>query len=345
MQLFVDREVARTSRNLLVTNLALLAALLAGAALAGDYYRDFFGGPAPTTLEELARAGGRPARAWVKLQGELIETAYVERTYKEGQRPESGKVSAEYLALHDGTHTLLIKADGGTHGSEISGWLGDLERSDREVLQGLKKDEPDVADTWLPVVLDAQQDRSSGWIGLVAGALTLAIVLRNLRAWTVRRSRPEAHPIWKRLAALGQARSLAAQLDMETRGAVRTFKGGATLTPSYLLRKALYTLEIVPVERVAWVHKKVTTQKKLFITVGKTVQAIVHDRDGGETSFTAPDAEVDGLLGAIVERAPWVLAGWSEELEQAWKSRRAEVIAAVDARRQHPGAAAGGAEG
>ena len=86
-----------------------------------------------------------------------------------------------------------------------------------------------------------------------------------------------------------------------------------------------------------------TKQKRAFITVNKTYDAVVCDRDGAQLSIRAPEAEVDRLLAVLTRRVPWVLAGWSEELERAWRTHRAEVVAAVDARREHGGRAPGAA--
>jgi hypothetical protein len=341
MQLFIDREVERTNRNLLLATLALAAVLVAAALLSAGYLRDLFGGPYPATLAELA--AGRPAHAFVKLEGELLPTSYqhVEtKVDKHSRKEKSRKVTADYLALHDGAHTLLVKAPVGTEGMEIQGWLRDPEKVDREVLSALRREEPAIAATWLPLVLDATWTRTWGIVGLVAAGLVLLLALRNLRAWSARRARPTTHPIWKKLAALGDARTLASQLDMEMRGTdVQRFKGRAVVTPSWLVRSSAFGLEAVPVDRLVWIHKKVTTQKKAFVTVSRTYEAVVCQRDGGQLSVRAPEAEVDRLLGELLRRAPWVLAGWSDELEKAWRSRRAEMIAAVDARRQRGGEA------
>ena len=163
------------------------------------------------------------------------------------------------------------------------------------------------------------------------------------RGWA-RRARPATHPIWKRLAQLGEARALAAQLDMEARGSdALRFRGGATLTRSWLVRERLFGFDLVPLDRVVWIHKKVTAQKQYFITVGKHYEAVVSDRDGRQLSIRTKEPEVDRLLAALAERVPWVLAGWTEELERAWAKGRAELIAAVDARREERrrGSAAG----
>lgn len=351
MQLIVDRQVERTNRNLMLTGVLLLALLAGLAALARGYYANYFGGPFATTLPAIAQAQREvPAHALVRLEGRLVDTGYQEINVKEDRNTheeKSREVSADYLTLQDGDHTLLVKAAVGTRGDAISGWLREPEKLDREVLASLRSDEPQAAATLLPLVLDATESRFAGTLGLVAGGAGLVLALVLLQRSTSRRARPASHPIWKRLASFGEARALAAQLDMEVRASdVARFKGGASLTRSWLVRERFFGFDLVPVERLAWVHKKVTTQKQYFITVGKQYEAVVCDRDGGQLSIRGKEAEVDRLLTGIVERVPWVLAGWTEELERAWAKQRAEVVAAVDARREARGrAASGGAQG
>lgn len=50
---------------------------------------------------------------------------------------------------------------------------------------------------------------------------------------------------------------------------------------------------------------------------------------------------INQMLSAVVQRAPWALAGHSAEIEQAWKSNRQSVIAAVEQRRQQGSAPRG----
>jgi hypothetical protein len=350
MQQFIDRQVARTNRALVVTGIVLLAIVgVAGWASAG-YYTSYFTGPRPTTLDEVAAARSVvPERAYVSLQGELLETGYGEITTTEDKythKKKSEKVTASYLAITDGPHTLLIKAPSDTKGSSISGWLRAPEGLDSAVIANLRRDDREAAAALLPLVLDATADFTGGAIGLVALAALLVLCAVVLRRWSSRRTRPEGHPIWKRLAALGNARSLAAEIDMEARASdVARFKGGVSLTRSWLLRERTYGFDTIPVERLAWIHKKVTTQKQYFITVGKQFDAVICDRDGVELTVRAKQEEVDRLLTSLQERVPWVLAGWTQELENAWKQQRAQVVAAVDARRAQQRRPASGSEG
>jgi hypothetical protein len=48
---------------------------------------------------------------------------------------------------------------------------------------------------------------------------------------------------------------------------------------------------------------------------------------GGETY-------VNQAIEAAARRAPWMLAGYSTELEKAWKSNRNAVLATVEQRRR-----------
>jgi hypothetical protein len=50
----------------------------------------------------------------------------------------------------------------------------------------------------------------------------------------------------------------------------------------------------------------------------------------------AKEDVIDGILTETAERAPWVIAGYDDELRSVWQSERQEFIAAVDERRKAP---------
>jgi hypothetical protein len=351
MQHLIDRQVERTNRNLIIANAAILL-VLAGAAFASSHYLlNYVAGPFPSSLDQLAKGSDAPERDFVALEGTPERTGYdyVSTQIQKGTHREvKREITATYLTLRQGSRVILVKAPAsGLAGPRAIGRLRRPEKIDRQVMAQLPKDDPDRAAGMMPLVLDATGFRTPGTIGLVIGGILALLALRNLRNGLARRVRPTTHPIWARLARLGDARSLALEIDEETRASdALALSGGVTLTGSWLLRRTVFDLTVLRVERLVWFHKKVTTQRQAFITVGKFFEAVLHDRDGATVSLRAKEADVDRLLGELAVRAPWVIVGWSADLEKAWRKRRREMIAAVDARRQQasrsggPGASA-----
>jgi len=93
-------------------------------------------------------------------------------------------------------------------------------------------------------------------------------------------------------------------------------------------------MDTLPLENLAWVYKKVVTRRSYGIPVGKTVSAVICDRNGKEINIVAKEYQVDQLLTSIAERAPWVVAGFNEDLLQLWLRERSRFVEEVDQRRQ-----------
>jgi hypothetical protein len=65
---------------------------------------------------------------------------------------------------------------------------------------------------------------------------------------------------------------------------------------------------------------------------GSTTQ-IMYDRYGKPPSIQAGQKKVDAILNLLVERAPWAIFGYSDELNQTLRTNWGGFVAAVDAKR------------
>jgi hypothetical protein len=78
----------------------------------------------------------------------------------------------------------------------------------------------------------------------------------------------------------------------------------------------------------------VTQRRVNGIPAGKSYAAQIWDRHGVCMTVVGSETLVNQALEVACQRAPWLLAGFSTELEKTWKSNRAAMIAAVDQRRR-----------
>jgi hypothetical protein len=345
---YIEKSVRRASRNLLISSIIILGGVIGMAGLTWRYYLNYFAGPSATSVQEVvnARSADALTRYFVTLQGDRVVptgfTHVTKQVSKYTRREVSRSTDAVYLAMLLGGRILLVKADKETEEMKVTGYLTDFDDNvDRQVVQRLRQQAPPgrAADI-LPLMLDATGFRTRGTIGLVAFGLFGLIGALNLRACFRRRRDRTRHPIWQRLAKLGDAPRLAGQIDAEMAEGSSDLGGGLKLTRAFLLRPSAFGLTIMPFEHLVWVYKKVTKHKKAFVTVSKTYDAVVIDRTREKLEVTMKELAVDNLIGALEERAPWVVIGWSAELERAWNKQPAEVIAFVDQRRREPVAAA-----
>jgi hypothetical protein len=107
------------------------------------------------------------------------------------------------------------------------------------------------------------------------------------------------------------------------------------LTRSWLVHLQPFKLDLVHLDELVWVHAAITRRYMYyFIPVGATHYVRFGDRNGRLTQVQGKKNTVPDMVVAIAQRVPWVFAGHSDELEQAYRKNRAAVIAAVDQRRQ-----------
>ncbi len=119
---------------------------------------------------------------------------------------------------------------------------------------------------------------------------------------------------------------------------------GVRLYGPWLFKKSFFGLAFFRIPDLVWVYQKVTKHSVNFIPTGKSFAALLRDRHGYSTEIQAGREKVESLIKHIVEQSPWIVAGFSKDLENLWRSQKGAFIAAVDERRKEaPKAAAASA--
>lgn len=338
---FIGKQIRRCNRNLLITNVVLLVACALIGAANWKYLSNWFKGTAPTDPKQIAQlhSADELARNFVSFDApEVFESGLREVETKNGR--ETGTTLAEFVVVPVGDHVLLVKTKPSmVSAKHIEGQLVTMPKDvDAEMRKGLT---PEESAALLPFMLDAKDYRDDGWWMLGIGIPLIALAIWNLTKWAKRNSDPESSPIVKRLGGQQGVLTIGQQLDVEMMGGTQKF-GAAVVSPSFLMRPSVFDSNIVRLEDLVWVHKKITQHRVNFVPAGKTYEALLYTRTGATCPVNGSEAQVNSLLETIATRFPWVIAGWTAELEATWKKNAAGVIAAVDQRRaQAKGAAAG----
>jgi hypothetical protein len=142
------------------------------------------------------------------------------------------------------------------------------------------------------------------------------------------------------MAALGRFQvpvdQIVAQIDDElATDNPRTAMRNVLLTRSWLVHLQPFKLEAIHLNELVWVHAAIKRRYMYyFIPVGSTNYLRLGDRAGRLIAIQGRKKVIPDMIVAIAQRVPWVFAGHSDELEQAFKRNREAVIAAVDQRRQ-----------
>jgi Family of unknown function (DUF6709) len=327
---FLGKAIRRAGRNSILMGLGglVIVALLFWAE--GRYFYNFFHGPFSIDQATLFSIQNPDARreSFVTIQGDQT----LETGFEESDTDYIITAHHPILALRAGDRLLLVKVSKDTVATQFSGELTSVPSDVQgQVLSVLQQRHPELKGRFLPVMLDATSYRFNGYAGIVAGALLgLALVWcfwKGLK-WS---AKPETHPVWKKLGKYGSAQQLGSQLDAELRseGGGETF-GTAHLTTSWLVLFSAYNIEVMRMADVVWAYPHVVKHYHSGIPTGKSHFVKVFDREGATTMISVKKNVAPNLLQSIQRRVPWAIYGFSADLEQMWKKRRAEFLAAVD---------------
>lgn len=330
---FIGKQIRRCNRNLLITNVVLLAACAGIGALNFNYLSNWFRGTAPIDPAQIAQlqSADQLQRNFVSFDvPEVFESGVTEVETENGK--QTGTTLSDFVIVPVGNKVLVVKTmPSQASAKHIEGELvampGDV---DAEMRKGLTQEQNAAV---LPFMLDAKDYRDDGWWLLGLGVPLILLGVWNLVKWAQRNSNPAASPIVKRLGGEQRVMAIGQQLDIEMMGGTEKF-GAAVVSPSFLLAPYLYDSKIIPLADLVWIHKKII-QRKVYgvVPAGKNFEALLYTRNGQATSITGKEDRVNALLEKLARQYPWIIAGWTGELEATWKKNAAAVVAAVDERR------------
>lgn len=339
MALWVENETRRANRNLLLANGFIGAVLILTIAANYRYCANFLLGCQPVSNAELAGIAS-PDQRWrnfVTVTGtKAVSSGYrdVVNHVQNGQ-VTSTEVKDEYIFLRAGDKLLLVKAPPGEEKLQYSGELvATAETVHGDLVQPLMGQRPEVAAMVLPFTLNAADYRNNGY-----AILFLVVPLLGLAAWNclkaMRRSaEPQLAPVWKNLAAFGNAEQLSQQIEAELQPNMIRRYGKLQITGQWMVRRKLFSTWVSPVGDLAWVYKKVTKHSVNFIPTGKTYSVVLVGRHRQRTEEQMKEKVVNELLVDLANRVPWALFGFDKNLEQAWRKDPAGMVRTVDSRRQ-----------
>lgn len=328
--------INRSNRNRLILSLVGIVVVLAIGALSWRYFYNFFLGPFPITHQDLLATTdpGAPTKYFVTVEGDdVVDTGVQEIT--ESRRGGSQRVTASFMALLVDDRILIVKAPSDAAVTTFTGALASMPSDVRtEIVEDAVQDSPDLRDAFLPFMLDTDGFRTIGYVGLAVGIPVFLLCILGAVQAVQRSSDPLKHPIMKSLGRFGPPQQVVSEIENDLFMPHEKF-GDLHLTPGWLVHTPAAALGATRLEDTVWIYKQVTQRRVNGVPAGKTFAALVFDRHGSMLTIPGKNEEaVDQMLQAVLNRAPWSLAGYNQEVEKAWKSNRASVIAAVDQRRQ-----------
>ena len=334
---FLDRQIHRTNRNLLLVSLILIVAVVGYAAIERRYLYNFFAGPFQVSGPQLVtiQQPGSQLRYFVQVKGDDSSDTGLQEVEREseGGTVKRETVKAKYSILLLNKHLLIVKSGPNGSGTVYTGELSELPSDVRSnIVTPLIKEHPTANQAFLPFMLDTTGFRDEGYIALAVGIPAFALAAWLIAKVMRRRADASTHPVVQRACIYGTLADVAQQFDIELQG--NTVKiGRATITQSWVFLPSRFGLSICRIPDLIWAYKKVTKHYTNFIPTGKTYAVIMYDRFGKPLQMQARQKKIDAMLTLLAERSPWAVFGYSDDLSKTLRTNWGGFIAAVDQRK------------
>jgi hypothetical protein len=328
---FIERQIRRVNRNLLIANGVILGLLAIIALLLRSYLFWFFHGTERMEDADIlaaAKASHSGLIAYADIRDHvLIPTGYVEESTRNGNVYST----MPYYFIAVGDKQMLVKATPHSRGDKLVGPLQSLSvRSDQEALEAILAQDPRLRSRVLPIMLNAAAAFTVfGYLFFAMCTPIFALCGYNFARVVVRQGRTNFHPIMRSLARQGDPGELARAIDAEmwARNVVRV--GKAIVTKNWLLRPTVFGMIACRLDDIVWAFHSVIA--------GDNVATFAF-RDGRMMSVPL-HRNTPELLAEICERVPWVEQGWDREKARKWRTKRPAFLAHVDSRKnngRHP---------
>lgn len=331
---FISRQIRRTNRNLLLLGAALLGIIGTLVSFTWRDVHNFAFGPFPAQPSELAAISNPdyPAHYYLRIQGEKTFTTGMQ----EVDAGSSQTVRAEFVVLLMGKRLLLVKTPVNNQQVAFKGLLVAIPRElQTGVVRVWDEKRPEEKGAFLPYMLDATGIWTTDNVIValsVTGFSILGILLIGL---ALRRyAQPDSHPLLAKLQKYGLVHDVRMQIDSEIRseGGGQRF-GKLQFTTNWVLQSLAYKTNVMRVRDVLWAYPKVTKHYHNGIPTGKTYSAIIRDAQGQSVEVSGKKDTVPQLLQSLQQRMPWILIGYSKELEALWQKEKPRFFALAEQRR------------
>ena len=334
----IGRQIVRSSRNLLIWNGILLGVIVAIFALTFRYFYNFALGPFPTSRDAIVKLQDDSLLEYfVSVESDIcLETGvFFHKTHK-GRHSVAGR----YLLLDMDDGWLVVKTN--LTSAPEKRWVGTVENlpSDarnqipgqrRQNAKGRKEDIKPL----LPVMIDATGFRLPGSFGVAFGVPLGLMAIRNLFRGAARLANPEKHPLAKALLKFGDPTEVAEKIQTEYDSDDRVEIGTATLTRSWLIHPKTFGVDLIFLGDAVWSYKSITQHYHNGVPTGKSYAGNLCDIHGSQLAVPLKNEGMcDEFVRAVVERVPWILAGFDASLAEFWKSNKPALYEIAEQRRK-----------
>lgn len=331
---FISRQIKRTNRNILLVGVVILGIIgsILGVTWRGVSNHVF--GPFPAQAADLKAIYNPDAvkHFYVKVLGEKS----FQTGMQEVDSDNKSHVRAEILALQIGNRLLLVRTAKDKGQLQFAGGLVQIPAEIQNgVIKATEAKFPEMKGAFLPYMLDEagfwDQDAI---ICAIAAVVLICIGLILVGISVSRQARPEQHPLLAKLQQYGLVHDVRQQIDSEVRaeGGGERF-GQLHMTTNWVIQAAAYKTHVMQVKDVVWAYQKVTKHYHNGILTGKTYSAILRDAKGQSMEIGGKKNSVPQFMETVQRRMPWVMIGFSRELDALWTKEKPKFMQLMEERK------------
>ena len=333
----VSKAMKRTNRNLLFASLLCFIIVFALLIAGSNYWVALITGPKILEHDELVTIQSidfLPMLVTVQSE-ESFDTGYEQYIIE-----DDGSRTSEYyyIAMFVNEESfLLVEAPPEPEKLEYTGALINIPADvQRDILDALIDEYPDLDGSFLPIMLTTADNTTAGWVVLVILVIVFIAGGVGMLRLIARQADISQHPIYKALARYGEPQTVIKQIESEMAlGSEQV--GELQLTSKWAIISSAIQFEAMYLKDVIWMYKMVTQHRVNGIPTGKTFKVVMYDKHGYLMEVPTKKNRVDEMLQAVYQRAPWVIVGFDDAIQNMWKNNegRLQMIAEVEARQQH----------
>jgi hypothetical protein len=337
MDSIVQKALRRSNRWLLILGMiSLIISVVLIALTTAPYFIAKFTGPIPISNKEIVSTQVnfvQPLYFREVVGEEMFDSGYYYETYNE----DTGNVTnTDYFGvLYVGSNRFLLVRTPDPINESQTDYVGSLTtisgEIQREVIDDMMQDLGSSADgiQFLPVMLDTRDNQVMWYIGTAVIVGMLFFGLWGTFKALQRGRDPHKHPALQKLARYGDISMVLGDIESELGMASEPVGKRLYVTRNWVVSVHGNNFQATRLSDLVWLHKHSVRQR-----YGMTHAARFYDRHGNLMGVQGRNSQAaDEMLQAVYERAPWAIAGYSNELQQAWNKERQQMIAAVDQRK------------